>query len=604
MGLFDRFKKKETPQTTFVNGVGRMPFPAYRGSEPYIFVSYAHADSVRVFEEIKSFNENGYHVWYDEGISPGNEWTDEIAEALEKCGLFVVFLTPASAGSPNVQNEINYAMDEKKPFLAIHLQETTLRAGVKLQIGTRQAILKYNMTDEEYLYKYTAAFERLGMRQRKKAAAPASKSAASTPNLGSRKVPAQIKSRDVKKDPTVTGNMHSGGMECGYVPQGKAVITAVDGTVYTAAANSFFVRSWERLYDGLTSDYNPSDLQLIPFSEIAGMKLEDSESTEGQYSCAAFSVNRRDGEEKRVNVDSPVEFVFASGGKSAVLGRTELKSVSFDWNAECPEQWENLRFTMKDGSVVCSPEVLTFIGYKNRPQELPQGHLSGWVSGNSWSSALRTKRGQKLPFSQLRHVAFTDVQTEKDALYDRWLSVCQTTILFQDGRSLMAALDFDSLSFFVVDQFGPAEIKVEELAGIDVLPSDKSESKPGTGVLSVGDFRIEHGLLKDYLGSKPDIKLPDEVQIIGHASFGKGAGVIETVDLNRTGALLNHAFVNCPNLREIRIPPSVTMIQEKPFVNCPRLTVYCRRDQLPEHFENNYGGKKIVYLEEDKTETP
>ena len=170
MGLFDRFKK---PQGTaspaagednvLVPGVGRIPFPAYRGKEPYIFISYAHADSGIVFPEIKRLNDQGYHVWYDEGIAPGNEWTDEIADALSRCSIFVVMMTPDSAGSHNVQNEINYAIDEQKPFMAIHLLETNLRGGLKLQIGSKQALLKYNMTENEYAYKYTSAFERMGI---------------------------------------------------------------------------------------------------------------------------------------------------------------------------------------------------------------------------------------------------------------------------------------------------------------------------------------------------------------------------------------------------------------------------------------------------------
>ena len=69
-------------QTKLVPGVGRLPYPAYRGNEPYVFVSYAHKDKDIVFPEIKRFNDAGFHVWYDEGISPGNEWSDEIAEAL------------------------------------------------------------------------------------------------------------------------------------------------------------------------------------------------------------------------------------------------------------------------------------------------------------------------------------------------------------------------------------------------------------------------------------------------------------------------------------------------------------------------------------------
>ena len=40
-------------QTKLVPGVGRLPYPAYRGNEPYVFVSYAHKDKDIVFPEIK-----------------------------------------------------------------------------------------------------------------------------------------------------------------------------------------------------------------------------------------------------------------------------------------------------------------------------------------------------------------------------------------------------------------------------------------------------------------------------------------------------------------------------------------------------------------------
>ena len=151
--------------TRLVPGVGRLPYPAYRGKEPYVFISYARLDSERVFAEIKRFNEAGFHVWYDEGIAPGNEWSDAIAEALSNCSVFVVFLTPTSAPRENVLNEIDFALNEQKPFLAIHLEETTLPPGLKLRISRKQAILKYNMSDEEYEYKYIEAFTRFGLKR-------------------------------------------------------------------------------------------------------------------------------------------------------------------------------------------------------------------------------------------------------------------------------------------------------------------------------------------------------------------------------------------------------------------------------------------------------
>ena len=50
-------ENRSNMQTRLVPGVGRLPYPAYRGNDPYIFVSYAHLDSERVFAEIKRFND-------------------------------------------------------------------------------------------------------------------------------------------------------------------------------------------------------------------------------------------------------------------------------------------------------------------------------------------------------------------------------------------------------------------------------------------------------------------------------------------------------------------------------------------------------------------
>ncbi len=57
------------------------PFPAYRGDEPYIFVSYAHTDTASVYPEIARLTGQGFNIWYDEGISPGTVWRDELERA-------------------------------------------------------------------------------------------------------------------------------------------------------------------------------------------------------------------------------------------------------------------------------------------------------------------------------------------------------------------------------------------------------------------------------------------------------------------------------------------------------------------------------------------
>ena len=144
-----------------------IPFAAYKGSEKYIFISYAHRDSAVVYPILLKFSQQEYNVWYDEGIEPGIEWPEEIANALNKSSLFVVFITPNSVNSENVRNEINFALSKKLPFIAIHLSPATLTPGLQLQIGSKQAILRYQMDEDSFIRKYRYSFDSvLGIAQK------------------------------------------------------------------------------------------------------------------------------------------------------------------------------------------------------------------------------------------------------------------------------------------------------------------------------------------------------------------------------------------------------------------------------------------------------
>ncbi len=133
------------------------PFEAYKGNQPFIFASYAHKDKMVVFQMLARLKQEGFRLWYDEGIDPGNEWPDEIAVALDNCYMFIVFISENSVLSQNVKNEINYALRNKKPFIVIYLAETILPKGLELQIGAFQAILKYKMEEEMYWRKLKQA---------------------------------------------------------------------------------------------------------------------------------------------------------------------------------------------------------------------------------------------------------------------------------------------------------------------------------------------------------------------------------------------------------------------------------------------------------------
>lgn len=133
--------------------IAARPFSAYEGNEPYFFVSYAHADAALVYPELVRLREMGFNIWYDEGIAPGADWPDELAAAIRGAAGFLYAVTNHSVMSEQCRREVNFALERGCPFFAIHLERVELPDGLSFTLGTRQAILKYALTDAEYLYK-------------------------------------------------------------------------------------------------------------------------------------------------------------------------------------------------------------------------------------------------------------------------------------------------------------------------------------------------------------------------------------------------------------------------------------------------------------------
>ena len=104
----------------------RKPFSAYRGTEPYVFVCYAHADAGLVYPDLVWLHERGLNLWYDEGINAGAEWREELASAIESASLILFFVSPASVKSGNCLREIGFAADQETRVLAVYLAATDI----------------------------------------------------------------------------------------------------------------------------------------------------------------------------------------------------------------------------------------------------------------------------------------------------------------------------------------------------------------------------------------------------------------------------------------------------------------------------------------------
>lgn len=128
-------------------------FKPYEGDKPYIFISYAHADSPAVMEIVNRLHDRGYRIWYDEGIEVGSEWPECIASHLSGAHLVMAFISNSYIRSDNCRREMHYALTKRIKTINIFLEDTQMTPGMEMQIGSIFALMKQYMSEESFYEK-------------------------------------------------------------------------------------------------------------------------------------------------------------------------------------------------------------------------------------------------------------------------------------------------------------------------------------------------------------------------------------------------------------------------------------------------------------------
>lgn len=126
---------------------------AYKGADPYIFISYAHKDSDIVLPIISRLQKDGYRVWYDEGIAPGSNWDEYISWHLDRCAVFLGFLSKSYVKSQNCKDELGLTRKKRKPMNLVYIDDVQLSSGLKMRFGRIQALFLRKMTEDEFFEK-------------------------------------------------------------------------------------------------------------------------------------------------------------------------------------------------------------------------------------------------------------------------------------------------------------------------------------------------------------------------------------------------------------------------------------------------------------------
>ena len=72
---------------------------------------------------------------------------------------------PRSVASENCRNEVSLALNRKKKFLSIYLEETELPLGLELRMGDLRAVLKYKMPELSYRKKSSQVWKNYSARK-------------------------------------------------------------------------------------------------------------------------------------------------------------------------------------------------------------------------------------------------------------------------------------------------------------------------------------------------------------------------------------------------------------------------------------------------------
>ncbi|MBQ3045108.1 MAG: TIR domain-containing protein [Clostridia bacterium] len=98
--------------------------------DAYVFLSYRKKDRKYAQELMRLIHKNDFcrdiAIWYDEFLTPGENFNDSIEDALNKSGLFVMAVTPNLVNEPNyiMSTEYPMAKEKNKPILPAELVET------------------------------------------------------------------------------------------------------------------------------------------------------------------------------------------------------------------------------------------------------------------------------------------------------------------------------------------------------------------------------------------------------------------------------------------------------------------------------------------------
>jgi Flp pilus assembly protein TadD len=85
-----------------------------------VFISHVEEDSEVALDIARGLEASGYTAWsYERDSYPGLDYLDQVERAIEDSQAVVVLISPEALGSQQVEDEVKWAREQRKPFVPI-----------------------------------------------------------------------------------------------------------------------------------------------------------------------------------------------------------------------------------------------------------------------------------------------------------------------------------------------------------------------------------------------------------------------------------------------------------------------------------------------------
>lgn len=112
---------------------------AMNSESPLVFVSYANPDRKQVDQIVRRIEEAGIKCWTaPRDVPPGSNYAVAILDAIERTQMTVLLLSAHANNSPHVANEIERAVNYRKPIVPVRLADVRPARPIELHISARQ----------------------------------------------------------------------------------------------------------------------------------------------------------------------------------------------------------------------------------------------------------------------------------------------------------------------------------------------------------------------------------------------------------------------------------------------------------------------------------